>query len=291
MRIALNPIGAVPVATASILTAVLASQSFGYLPPSAKMTFSVNNGPPTVLDIVGTATLSGNHVFVKTVTQGTNKVTFNYVADINPMGNAVINGSTTFENTASVAVAATTSFAVNICPTVTASMIGGIASAKLICNADGGLLTCGPGTETLAAAVSDGQVVHPLYYCPFELTKTGAGSSTTNMNFGLPIPSMGGPGELGSLGHSASFILSPGDKVVFTLMYATNGNLVDPLLDPCPGDVNEDGVVNKDDLMEVLSAFGQQVPCGNAIDADANGWIDAADLGLVTSSWGNCPNQ
>jgi hypothetical protein len=291
MRSASTPIGVAPVATASILAAALATASFAYLPPTAKMTFSVNNGPPTVLDIVGTTTLSGNHAFVKTVIQGTNKVTFNYVADINPLGNAVINGSTTFENTATVSVAASTSFAVSICPTVTASLVGGIASAKLICNADGGILTCGPGTETLAAAVSDGLVVQPLYYCPFELTKTGAGSSTTNMNFGLPIPALDGPGELGSLGHSANFILSPGDKVIFTLMYATNGNIVDPLLDPCPGDVNGDGVVNKDDLMEVLAGFGQQVACGNPIDADANGWIDAADLGLVTGSWGDCADQ
>lgn len=288
MRSFSRPVGAAPIATASILAAAVSTAGFGYLPPSATMGFSVNNDPPTMLDVVGNTTFSGNHSFVKTITVGTTKVIFNYVADINPQGNAVINGSTTFENNSADTVIGSTFFTVNICPTVTASMIGGIASAKLICNADGGLLTCGPGTEWLATTVSDGLAVQPLYFCPFELTKTGAGSSTTNMNFGLPIPSMTGPGTLGSLGHSTNFIISPGDKVVFTLMYATNGNIVDPLLEPCPGDVNKDGVINKDDLMEILSMFGQQVPCGHPVDADGNGWIDAFDIGLVTGSWGGC---
>ena len=291
MRSASFLTGPAPVATASVLAASIAGAASAYLPPTAKMTFSVNNGALTTVDVVGTTTLSGNYSFVKTITSGTTKVTFNYVADINPLGNAVINGSTSFENTSSVSVAATTSFEVNICPEVTVSLIGGIASAKLICNSDGGLLTCGPGSEWLASAVSDGQPSALLYFCPFELTKTGAGSSTTNMNFGLPIPSMAGPGSLGSLGHHTNFIISPGDKVVYTLMYATNGNLVDPLLEPCPADVNLDGQVNKDDLLEVLGMFGQQVACGNAIDCDGNGVVDSGDLGMVTSSWGSCATE
>lgn len=275
------------VVTAALVGAIASSAS-AYLPPSAAMNWTVDGGALNTLSVTGTQTLSGNYAFVKTVNSGTTKVTFNYVADINPSGNALINGSTTFENLTNAPIVVETNFDVSICPTVSSSLIGGIASVKLICNSDGGLLLCGSNSEWLATAASDGVPTNALYYCPFALSKTGAGTSTSNTNFGLPIPSSDGPGDLSSLGHSTSFQLSAGDKVVFTLMYATNGFINEPALDPCPGDVNSDGIVNKDDLLEILALFGQPVACGNVADADGNGLVDAGDLGMVTGYWGQC---
>ena len=56
----------------------------------------------------------------------------------------------------------------------------------------------------------------------------------------------------------------------------------------CAGDVDGDGVVDLDDLLDVLSEWGDTCPC----DADLNGddVVDFDDLLLVLGSW-NCGNS
>jgi hypothetical protein len=59
-----------------------------------------------------------------------------------------------------------------------------------------------------------------------------------------------------------------------------------------PGDVNGDGCVNIDDLLEVVGAWGPcplsppAPPC--APDIVPTGTVDIDDLLLVISSWGGC---
>lgn len=70
-----------------------------------------------------------------------------------------------------------------------------------------------------------------------------------------------------------------GDEGVGTLSIA-----VDPLEDPCPEDLNDDGKVDGADLGLLLSAWGT-----SKYDVDGNGdGIDGGDLGLMLSAWGDC---
>ena len=56
---------------------------------------------------------------------------------------------------------------------------------------------------------------------------------------------------------------------------------------PCPGDFNEDGVVNGADFGSLLAAWG---PC-KGCDPDLNGdqVVNGADVGLLLAVWGVCP--
>ncbi|HMN94897.1 MAG TPA: hypothetical protein PKC43_00835 [Phycisphaerales bacterium] len=256
----------------------------------AMASYSFGDGPEVLTAITGNPTPSGNLSFVKVINLGEYKITFNYAADVNPEGNALINGNTTVDNYSAAPISVTTSFNVPICPTLLGSSnIGGLCTVKLVANANGGAITCGGDQEYLVAGMIDGQPAYTVFHCPFIMGKTGAGSTTTNAMFGTPIPSLEGPTVVKSIGQRNNFTLSDGDKAVFTLMFATNGNIFNPLTNPCPGDVNHDGVVNKDDLIEVLAAFGAPAACGDYVDTDGNGFVDSVDLAAIIGNWGPCP--
>ena len=56
---------------------------------------------------------------------------------------------------------------------------------------------------------------------------------------------------------------------------------------PCPGDFNDDGVVNGADFGAILAAWG---PCpGCPEDLNGDGVVGGADVGLLLSVWGACP--
>lgn len=272
------------------LAASIACMAEASAPVVATATYSLNGGPATSINITGTPTPSGNFSFVKTITTTEHKITFNYAGDTNPANNALINGSTTVENLGTAPMLVATTFAAPICPHLYGSSnIGGLCTVKLICNGDGGAVTCNGEDDFLVSAMIDGTAAQALFFCPFFMAKTGAGSTTTNMQFGTPIPSAVGPVAVGSLGHNTNFIVTPGDKAIFSLLFATNGTIDDPASDPCPGDVDESQVVDKDDLMIVLEYFGQPVSCGAAADADGDGDVDGFDVSTVISFWGACP--
>jgi hypothetical protein len=55
----------------------------------------------------------------------------------------------------------------------------------------------------------------------------------------------------------------------------------------CQPDLNADGFVNADDLGILLAQWG---PCsGCSADFDQNGFVNGEDLGLMLSAWGACP--
>ncbi len=58
-----------------------------------------------------------------------------------------------------------------------------------------------------------------------------------------------------------------------------------PFEDPCPEDLNGDGVIDGGDLGLLLGAWGTDDP---AADIDGNGLVNGADLGLLLGSWGPC---
>ena len=56
-----------------------------------------------------------------------------------------------------------------------------------------------------------------------------------------------------------------------------------PFGDPCPEDLNGDGIVNGADLGLLLGAWGTS---GGDINDD--GLTNGADLGLMLGAWGDC---
>ena len=52
----------------------------------------------------------------------------------------------------------------------------------------------------------------------------------------------------------------------------------------CPGDLNESGDVDIDDLLALLAAFGT----GSSGDCDQDGDTDVEDLLILISAWGEC---
>ena len=63
------------------------------------------------------------------------------------------------------------------------------------------------------------------------------------------------------------------------------GNAISANCD-CPADITNDGFVNAADLGLLLGAWGWSEP---AADIDGNGTVNAEDLGLLLSLWGGCP--
>jgi len=55
----------------------------------------------------------------------------------------------------------------------------------------------------------------------------------------------------------------------------------------CLGDVNGNGIVNVDDLLAVINAWGSTTP-GHAADVTGNGVINVDDLLAVINAWGSC---
>lgn len=71
----------------------------------------------------------------------------------------------------------------------------------------------------------------------------------------------------------------------------TNGDaavVVAQLPDPCPGDLNQDGVVDAVDLGILLGSWGAFGPVGTGGDVDRDGDTDAVDLGSLLGAWGPC---
>ena len=53
----------------------------------------------------------------------------------------------------------------------------------------------------------------------------------------------------------------------------------------CPADLNDDQIVNVDDVLLVIAAFGQN---SSTADVDGNGTVDILDILLVIEGWGTC---
>jgi hypothetical protein len=58
------------------------------------------------------------------------------------------------------------------------------------------------------------------------------------------------------------------------------------IVPPCPGDINDDRVVNTTDLLILLAEWGQP---NSPADVDGDGDVDTSDLLMLLGAWGSCP--
>ena len=73
------------------------------------------------------------------------------------------------------------------------------------------------------------------------------------------------------------------------IVRAVCGWLVDQarLIQPCPGDVDDNGIVDVADLLALLAAWG---PCGECPeDINGDGTVNVGDLLTLLAAWGDCP--
>ncbi len=61
-------------------------------------------------------------------------------------------------------------------------------------------------------------------------------------------------------------------------------------VDPCPGDITNGGTVDAADLSILLAAWGTNGQAEFDTDIDGSGLVDGGDLALVLGGWGPCPN-
>jgi len=68
-----------------------------------------------------------------------------------------------------------------------------------------------------------------------------------------------------------------------------NGNIVISGVNPCPPDLDFNGVIDLNDLTNLIAGWG---PCppgfGCPLDLDGSGAVDSGDLLLLLNAWGPC---
>ncbi len=131
---------------------------------------------------------------------------------------------------------------------------------------------------TLAAASTLIARSAPSAGGPFELVQytvdCGGGTST------------GGVFEMsGTIGQSDASPASVGAAYQLTGGFFAGAGL--PAAEPCPGDLDDDGLVDAADLAQVLAAWGPAP--GSPADLDGDDDVAASDLAMLLAAWGVCP--
>ncbi|MBT8485892.1 MAG: hypothetical protein HKO59_07065 [Phycisphaerales bacterium] len=126
-----------------------------------------------------------------------------------------IRGDADFQNLSGSDIDFEFVFTAPVCPVIlNASRLGASVSARLLSSADGGSITADPG-ESVWAALPDGVIAERLFWGPFALTASGAGTSSTSANFGTPYPSEPGPPIETDLAFRLNFTLTSNDTAEF----------------------------------------------------------------------------
>jgi len=101
-----------------------------------------------------------------------------------------------------------------------------------------------------------------------------------------------------SLAAVPGFALTNQFRIRFIAQDLGTGSVVEAAVDgvelqtlvcsnPCPGDTNNSGTVNVDDLLSVINAWG--ATGANPADITGNGLVNVDDLLAVINAWGACP--
>lgn len=223
-------------------TTPLVSRCFGGLAAVAALTLaSAGFGQATGADAIGTFGLRANggplHSVQSEATLGADagtvrfigsavdpagawEASWDYTADLDPHGNAKLNGSATILNKSASAIDFDLVFEVPMCPFIkTGSKMGGSCTIKITTNQNGGAIST-PGGNAVFSALADGGTGAKLFHGPFNMGSTGSGTAQTANLFGAPFPAMTTPAISDRFGIRHTFKLTDGDTALLT------GNLV-----------------------------------------------------------------
>lgn len=267
------------------LVAAAAAQVSTATPGS--LTYMVDGGLPVSVALLGDKLPNGSTKYVATVDAAPGlQLVLQYVVDDFSDPIASMNGQFKCVNTSGATHGVEAKVEFDLCPVlVGGTKVGGTVAVMLTANSDGGSITCLPGADYLWQTWVGEQMAHGLYFCPFQLATTGAGTIQGNTAFGTPIPSKSGPPSAPSLGTRNRFNITNGESFTIT------SNVVVKSLgasSPCASDVNADGATDAFDLATIMGQWGSPDSNCAAADVNGDGIIDGLDLSQALGNWGPC---
>ncbi len=271
---------------APAVAASVAGAQVSTLNPSAKVTVTIDGNEPMALVIPGLLLPDGRFKFTQEIVDGSGMVILvNHTVDSVSNPQVSFTGQVKYTNTSTTEHSVNTKLVFQACPVIPGgTLFGGAVSFLVQTNADGGGVTCAPGSLAAWQALINEEVSHNLFFCPFQMTKTGSGSLQTSTNFGTPVPSKVGPDLAESIGMHHNISVTGGEAVTLT-----SAMVVKSLGSPstCPGDLDYDGLVNGADIGLILANWGEVGWCVEG-DLDHDGVIGGGDIGSLLGMWGPC---
>ncbi len=262
---------------------------------TAELLVQVDGGVPMIYEIEGLISNSPDAgvAFVGLIESpdGDWQIAYDLNASLNDNGDDVIAGALTVDNMSGETMPFYASVNIPMCPLASnTSLIGGLVSIALQTDADGGAVSSTSGPAVWSAAL-DGQVVQSLFWSPYSLATSGAGSMQTYNIFGNPFPGMPAAGMSDGIEVTYDFSLTSGDHAVINTTFVVG---VDPDAAPapqadssCSADINADGYVDYLDLAEVITNWGGEGAC-LAEDVNGDESVNNMDIGEVLAQWGPC---
>lgn len=194
-------------------------------------------------------------------------------------GKVSLNGLLLFKNLGNTTLEHSASAVLVISNAIANPKMGGIGVIRLIANEDGGQLNAAPVAPLDPAVVgqADQEDRHVLWWKPFNMSITGAGTSMLNYTFGLPIPSLSTDAVLATIGlRVAKLKLTSGDEAEYGLNMTILGTAViapDPTPTPPANPGNEQKVDSPLDSLPPFASDGD-LDVNNPTDGDGIGMGD-----------------
>jgi len=264
-----------------------ASAQFPTVPRAAKLSWAIDGRAPIATTVTAITLPNGNLRYLATVHTDQGPTLFvDYIVDPTNDPKASINGKFECHNLTPSEHTIDAKFVVPVCPVFEGgTLLGGSVALLATTDAGGGGIWCIRGTPSVWEAIISEQSAHTLFYCPFQMTTTGAGTMQSNAVFGAPIPGLPGPTAAANIGSRNRFTIGAGDKVKFTSLIVVQSLGVP---NGCSADITGDGVVDAADLAMLLGAWGSTADPCSLVDLDHDGTIDAKDVAIVLGQWGPC---
>ncbi len=205
-----------------------ATPALGQSMPVGTFTIRVNGGPVhSVQSFANSAGANGTVHFSGSSVDpsGAWEASWEYVADLDPNGNAKLTGNATVNNKSSESAEYDVTFEAPICPFIqSSSKMGGACTIKIITSANGGAVST-PGGNAVFAALADGAMGPKLFHGPFNMGSTGSGTAETANLFGAPFPNMATAAVSEAFGLRHMFKLTDGDIVIITSNLVLGGDV------------------------------------------------------------------
>jgi hypothetical protein len=194
----------------------------------ASLAVATDGGEPTTFQIEGVATEEGirfegsRHDSNRQVT-----VAWNWIADLDPRGNARLAGLASVVNHASEKREFDVRVSMPIDPLITeGSRIGGRVRVTLVMDGDGGRLDV-PFGQSVWSAMVDDEVGKTLHNGPFAMGGSGAGTAVTDASFGAPYPGLDSASVEDGFGIRHRFRLTGGEEARFDSEVILGGDEAD----------------------------------------------------------------
>jgi hypothetical protein len=149
-------------------------------------------------------------------------------------------------------------------------------------------LTCAKayrGMEIGWTGASDAETPAPGLYYVLRVGTTSGGHDVVSGTYATPL--------MGNVGQATSRVLDlPADTYYWSVRTVDSGFMTsmwttEQTCQHCPPDFGGNGIVDFNDLLQVLSKWG---PCTECLeDLDRDGTVGFQDLLIVLASWGTCP--